>query len=124
MHARRMRHGESFGDHATVTDVDDNAAICAWLPPSIDDVRRRAAGDVADAALLHAEAVEMAAVFGCKLRNEFRLPDRRKGVREARRRKTGIFRVREQDPARRLDPPSCMSRGPMTCPLRGTNSRS
>src|SRR5262245_51792877 len=59
MDARRMRHGESFGDHATVTDVDDDTAVRAVLAPSIDDVRRRAGGDIANAALLHCEAVEM-----------------------------------------------------------------
>src|SRR5262249_61248050 len=88
MHARRMRHGESFGDDAIVVDVDDDAAIGAMLAPAIDDVRRRAGGYVANAALLHSKPVEMTPVFRCELRNEFRLPHRVEGMRQAPRPRT------------------------------------
>ena len=67
MHARRMRHGKSFGDHPIVTDVDDDAAIDAMLAPPIDNIRGRAGGDIANAALLHSNPVEMTAVFRCEL---------------------------------------------------------
>ena len=78
-----MRHGESVGDDAAVADVDDDAATGPVLPPSIDNVRRRAGGHVANAALLHSKAIEVAAILRREPGNEARLPDGLERVRRA-----------------------------------------
>lgn len=97
MHTRRMRHRQAFADNLVGAHVDDNTATVATIAPAVDSVRAADGGHISRFAIVHRQAVQVAAILGNQGADEGWSPNFPKAVPWVDGRQTIIAGVDEDD---------------------------